>query len=104
MPINVCPDRGAWDVEKRIVPMERDWAVAICTACGAELPFLRLPPYIVSGPSGTRKSTEMNDLLHTLPGFVVLESDILWGTAAADGPNDYHSYYDLWLRMVKAVA
>lgn len=104
MPINVCPKCGAWEVEKRIVPMENDWAVAVCAACAAELPFLRLPLFIVSGASGTGKSTVMHHLLHTLPGFVVLESDILWGTVPADGPNDYHSYYDLWLRMVKAIA
>lgn len=94
----------AWEVEKRIVPMGGKWAVALCSTCGAGLRFLRLPLFIVSGASGSGKTTVMHHLLHTLPECVVLESDILWGTVPADGPNDFHSYYDLWLRMVKAVA
>lgn len=94
----------AWEVEKRIVPMGGKWAVALCSTCGAGLRFLRLTLFIVSGASGSGKTTVMHHLLHTLPECVVLESDILWGTVPADGPNDFHSYYDLWLRMVKAVA
>lgn len=104
MPTNVCPECGSWEVEKRIVPMDGKLAVALCSTCGAGLRFLRLPLFVVSGASGSGKTTVMHHLLHTLPECVVLESDILWGTVAEDGPNDFHSYYDLWLRVVKAVA
>ena len=104
MPTNVCPQCGAWEVQKRIIPVDGNWAIALCSTCGEGSRFLRLPLFIVTGASGSGKTTVMHRLLHTLPECVVLESDILWGTVPADGPNDFHSYHDLWLRMVKAIA
>jgi uncharacterized protein YukE len=77
--------------------LEMRWGIAVSAAT-------TIHRLIVTGASGSGKTTVMHHLLHTLPECIVLESDILWGTVPADGPNDFQSYYDLWLRMVKAVA
>lgn len=103
MPQNVCPVCGTWDVEKRIVDGHGSWATAVCSTCGVEQPFRRLPLFIISGPSGAGKTTVMHHLIHSLPECVVIESDILWGVIPVEGPKDY-TYFDIWLRVAKSIA
>jgi hypothetical protein len=104
MPINVCPQCGAWEVEKRVEPVDAGWAVAICSACHGRLRFRMLPLFVVTGPSGAGKTTVMHHLLHSLPECVVIESDVLWGTVPEDAPGDFHTYLTVWLRVVKTIA
>ncbi len=104
MPFSVCPECGAWEVGKKLSPADGNWVIASCSSCGGAQPVLRLPLFVVSGARGVGKTTVMHELLHTLPECVVLESDILWGTVPPDGPNDYRSYYRVWLRMIVAIA
>lgn len=104
MPMNVCPSCGAWEVEKRVEAREDGWAVAVCSVCAHEQRFRRLPLFILTGPSGAGKTTVMHLLMHTFPECVVIESDVLWGVVPEDGPGDYRTYLNLWLRMVKTIA
>lgn len=104
MSTNVCPECGAWEVEKRIVPAGELWAIAVCSTCGGEQRFLRLPLFVVTGPSGAGKTTAIQALTHSLPECVVLESDLLWLVIPEDGPNDYHTFHDIWLRLARSIA
>jgi hypothetical protein len=104
MPLNVCPACGAWEVEKRVEPLGGGWAIAVCPACGGEHRFRHLPLFVVTGPSGAGKTTVMHQLLHTMTECVVIESDVLWGTVPEDGPGDFSTYLNVWLRMVKTIA
>lgn len=103
MVFNVCPECGAWVVERCIEAAEVDWAVAICSTCGHLMRFRRLPMFVVTGPSGAGKTTACERLIHTLPECVVLESDILWGILEADPDGTYRTYHDVWLRVVKNI-
>ena len=54
---------------------------AICPECGYKHPFLQLPLLIVSGASGTGKTTVCQRLLGQVMQAVLLECDILWRPA-----------------------
>lgn len=103
---NVCPGCGEYCVEKTIEPMSPTTAVAICPTCGHRHPFRREPLFIVTGASGTGKTTVGLRLGAVLPECVVLDSDILWckpfeeleGTDA-----DAHPFRTVWLRMAKNI-
>ncbi len=98
---NVCPQCGMYSVEKEIDPRGPR---AICPHCGHAHPFLRLPLFLLSGASGTGKSTICLGLDAQLPECVCLESDILWRGEFATPEDDYRSYRDLWLRVAKNIA
>jgi broad-specificity NMP kinase len=78
-----------------------DEAVIICPDCGHRQPFLRLPMFALTGPSGTGKST-VSRLLTTELGtqVVVLEQDVLWTAGLRDPYNDFQLFRATWLRMV----
>lgn len=103
MAMNVCPSCGAWEVEREIVQRSASWATAICTNCHAEQPFRRLPLFVVTGASGSGKTSVMHQLLHSFPECVVIESDILWQVIPMEHPDD-STYFDIWLRVVKTIA
>ena len=98
---NVCPQCGMYSVEKEIDPRGPR---AICPHCGYAHPFQRLPLFLLSGASGTGKSTICLGLGAQLPECVCLESDILWRGEFATPEDDYRSYRDLWLRVAKNIA
>ncbi|WP_159943857.1 MULTISPECIES: AAA family ATPase [unclassified Nocardiopsis] len=79
-------------------------SVLRCASCGRTRPFLRLPLYCVSGPSGTGKSTIAGMLLERLRDrFVVLEQDLLWVGGLRD-PADHHRLFrSTWLRTAAMV-
>jgi hypothetical protein len=81
---NVCPGCGGYSVDKRVEPTSRMLAVAVCPACGHRHPFRRLPLFIVTGASGTGKTTVGLRLGAALSECVVLDSDILWSTPFAE--------------------
>ena len=98
---NVCPQCGAYAVEKTIDP---SGPFAICPSCQYAHPFLQQPLFIITGPSGAGKTTVCLELVALLrEECVVMESDILWGAFSAKPQNDYSEYRNMWLRIAKNI-
>jgi predicted kinase len=103
---NVCPGCGEYVVEKKVEPTSATAAVAICPRCGHRHPFRRQPLFIVTGASGTGKTTVGLRLGAVLPECVVLDSDILWCkpfTELVGTHADVHPFRSVWLRMAKNI-
>jgi hypothetical protein len=98
--LNICVKCGIYRPDKVIDPAG---PYAICPECGHKHRFLRLPLFLVSGASGTGKSTACHELLGKLADVVLLDSDILWrpefAVPGAAGPN----FIETWLRVAKSV-
>jgi predicted kinase/ribosomal protein L32 len=99
--MNVCSKCGSYRPDKVVDP---SGAYAICPECGHQHRFLRLPLVIVSGASGTGKSTVCHELLGRLTDVVLLDADILWrpefAIPGASGPN----FFETWLRVAKSIS
>ncbi|MEV4311948.1 AAA family ATPase [Actinocrispum sp. NPDC049592] len=79
-------------------------AVIVCQDCGHRQPFLRLPMFALTGPSGTGKSTVSRMLTSELGDqVVVLEQDVLWTAGLRDPYNDFQLFRATWLRMVAMI-
>jgi predicted ABC-type ATPase len=97
---NVCPNCGEYTVEKRIDP---SGPFAICPHCRYAHPFLQQPLFIMSGASGTGKTTVCLSLISMLLECVVLEKDILWGMVKTSPTEKYSSWSNVWLRIAKNI-
>jgi predicted ABC-type ATPase len=97
---NVCPKCGEYTELKDIDPAG---PFAICPICHHRHPFAWLPLFVVSGASGTGKSTICLHLPAALPECVTMETDILWGQVAATPDDNYRSYRNAWLRIAKNI-
>ncbi len=97
----ICTHCGEWD---ETPDTAAGVSVLRCASCQRTRPFLRLPLYCVSGPSGTGKSTIAGVLLERLRDrFVVLEQDLLWVGGLRD-PADHHRLFrSTWLRTAAMV-
>ncbi|SDU51245.1 AAA family ATPase [Jiangella alkaliphila] len=79
-------------------------AVIRCAHCGHRWPFLRLPLFCLTGPSGTGKSTIQRLLATELADrFVVLEQDVLWVAGLRDDGAEHRPFRSVWLRMAAMV-
>jgi DNA-directed RNA polymerase subunit RPC12/RpoP len=97
---NVCYHCGLYRADKRIDPAG---PYAICPECGHKHLFRRLPLFIVSGASGTGKSTVCQTLAGIIQEAVLLDADILW-RPEFDRPDDgYRDFFELWLRLCKNI-
>lgn len=97
---NVCSACGVYRADKII---DSPQSLAICPECGHAHPFRSLPLLILSGASGTGKSTVCNALLGKIEEAIVLDADILW-SAAFDRPDEqYRSFFEQWLRLCKNI-
>lgn len=103
MAFKVCASCGAFNAEHQVADGEPGWAIALCPACGAGARFRRLPLFVMTGASGSGKSTTCRRLMHSLPECVVLESDILYGSLDMSGEDGLRRYWDAWLRVVMNV-
>ena len=97
---NVCPACGEYSVEKEIDP---SGPFAICPRCGHRERFRRLPLFVVTGASGSGKTSVCLRLPDRLPECVVLEMDVLWAPAFDTPEDNYASFRDVWLRLAKNV-
>jgi len=77
---------------------------AICPECGYKHPFQQHPLLIVSGASGTGKTTVCLQLLSQVTGAVLLDSDILWRSEFNTPETNYQDFFELWLRVCKNIS
>lgn len=111
---NVCCGCGQYRDDKRVEVessvaladriVEVESAVAICPECGHQQRFKRLPLYVVTGASGSGKTTALMALARHSNEVVCLDSDILWRDEFNKPEEDYATYRNLWLRMAKNIA
>lgn len=97
---NVCPACGIYSVEKTIDPAG---PYAVCPHCGYAHPFLRQPLFVVTGASGTGKTTICLALAPRMTECIALESDVLWGPEFDTPEDNYRRYRDVWLRLAKNI-
>ncbi len=99
--INVCLQCGNYRADKIVNHEKR---IAICPECHYEHPFRFLPLFVVSGASGTGKTTVCNILTQTYQKAVCLDSDILWREEFATPENNFRDFFETWLRVCKNIA
>jgi broad-specificity NMP kinase len=97
---NVCPRCGQYSEEKEI---RKGPLRSVCASCGHEREFLELPLFVVTGASGTGKTTAALELLGSTTDFIVLDQDILWNDAFNAPSNDYRLFRNTWLRVAKNI-
>jgi broad-specificity NMP kinase len=100
---NVCVKCGSYRVDKKI-EMNGSQSFAICPDCNHSHHFLQLPLFIVTGASGTGKSTIALELLSASKQFVSIDSDVLWDNRYNSPESNYKEYRELWLRMAKNIS
>ena len=99
--MNVCYQCGLYRADKTIDPTG---PYAICPECDHPHPFLYLPLLIVSGASGTGKSTVCRKLAGQDQVAVILEADILWRPEFNQPEENYKDFFETWLRMCKNIS
>lgn len=99
--MNVCFQCGMYHADKTI---DLSGPYAICPDCGYKHLFQRLPLLIVSGASGTGKTTICQRLTGKVTKAVLLDSDILWRPEFNSPETNYREYFELWLRLCKNIA
>jgi hypothetical protein len=99
--INVCTQCGLYRADKIIDP---DGPYAVCPECGCQHPFRFLPLLVVSGASGTGKTSVCFNLTGRYQGAVLLDSDILWRPEFNTPESNYRGFFETWLRVCKNVA
>jgi predicted kinase len=98
---NVCHNCGLYRADKLIDP---SGPYAICPECGHKHPFRQLPLLIVSGASGSGKSSVCQALLGNLDSVVLLDCDILWRSEFNMLENNHRDFFEMWLRLAKNIA
>jgi hypothetical protein len=98
--LNVCFKCGIYRADKTIDPTG---PYAVCPECGHPHPFLYQPLLIISGASGTGKSTVCHRLVGQYQDAVLLDSDILWRDAFNNPKDNYRDYFETWLRVSKNI-
>ncbi|HEY5563537.1 MAG TPA: AAA family ATPase [Clostridiaceae bacterium] len=98
---NVCSKCGNYRVDKNI---DITGPYAICPDCGYAHDFIQLPLFIITGASGTGKTSVCLELSKALPEVIVMESDILWRNEFSKPESDYREYREMWLRVCKNIS
>lgn len=99
--MNVCFQCGTYHADKII---DSTGPFAICPECGYKHAFHQLPLLIVSGASGTGKSTVCRHLLGRVTQAVLLDADILWRPEFNTPATNYRDFFETWLRVCKNIA
>lgn len=98
---NVCHNCGLYRADKII---EASGPYAICPECGHKHPFRQLPLLIVSGASGSGKSSVCQAMLGKLEDVILLDSDILWRPEFNKPQDKYLDFFETWLRVAKNIS
>ncbi|GAA1633535.1 hypothetical protein GCM10009744_22570 [Kribbella alba] len=80
---------------------------AVCPVCRSSEPARRLPLVVVTGASGSGKTTVFPHLVAALEDCVVFDVDWLldsFGAACAPDPVDWPAFRDSWLSIAHGVA
>ena len=75
----------------------------VCQTCSTQQAFRRFPLFVITGASGTGKSTIALPLTRFLPECIVLEGDIFMGCREFNAENDHYDYRDYCLRVAKDI-
>ncbi len=97
---NVCPGCGEYSDDKEVIPLP---TVAICPHCNYGSQFVMLPLFIVTGASGSGKTTVALKLARQMKDVVVLDQDILWNETFNTPDDNYKAFRNTWLRMAKNI-
>lgn len=97
---NVCPGCGEYNNAKAVIASPER---AVCPECKHEHTFFSLPLFVVTGASGTGKTTAALELLNTTQDVVILDQDILWSDAFNTPEDDFRNFRNTWLRLVKNI-
>lgn len=100
---NICPNCGEYHPDKAIV-LEGEGAYAVCPNCGFQHKFIQSPLFILTGASGTGKSTTCLALANKMKDFVVMESDILWRQELEQPGANLREFQETWLRVCKNIS
>lgn len=98
---DVCPRCGLHEEAKTIDPAGPD---AICPHCGHHHRFARLSLYVLTGASGSGKSTVCVGMPRRTQAYVFLEVDIFWQPVFNTPENDYAPFRNYCLRAAKNIA
>ncbi len=69
-----------------------------CTECGQTTPANILPLFVVTGASGSGKTSVIPELRCRLPECVVFDKDLLWGRVTSE------HFTNNWLRIAYSIA
>jgi shikimate kinase len=99
--MNVCFQCGMYHADKLIDP---SGPFAVCPECDYKHPFRQLPLLVVSGASGSGKTTVCQLLLGQAVAAVLLDSDILWRSEFNTPDTKYREFFETWLRVCKNIS
>lgn len=94
----VCPGCGEWSNERPV-----DDSMVVCE-CGHRHPITLRPLLLVTGASGTGKSTLALHLAGTFSDAVVLDQDILWMPEMDTPKDNWRRFRSIWLRLAANIA
>ena len=93
-----CPSCGERSIERLVAD-----SMMVCD-CGYRHPIALRPLLLVTGASGTGKTTIAMRLGGTFPGAVVLDQDILWMPEMDTPEDNWRRFRSLWLRFAVNIA
>lgn len=102
---NVCPQCSKYDVKKDVTASDHQpqQAIITCSHCGMQIVVPYLPLFILTGASGSGKSTIHQELMSRMRTVVWLSADIFWIPEFNTPEDDYHRYHDFILRAAKNI-
>lgn len=99
---NLCPQCHNYHADKTV---DNKNGYAICPECGYSIKFRPMPLFLITGASGTGKTTNCLELIRIMmDDIVVLDMDILWRDEFEKMQNGYHEYIAMWLRLCKNIS
>ncbi|MBZ0315638.1 MAG: AAA family ATPase [Anaerolineae bacterium] len=97
---DVCTSCGERLDEHRF---SNEIALHLCPFCGHKEAYRRQPLFVITGASGSGKSTIALPLARRLQTATVLETDLFLGATELDASNDYIDFRDYCLRVARDV-